>query len=319
MRSNAVCRLRSSFDKNLLRMGTRIRIGALNHNGDSRKQYSSSTVRYVSAPQVSLEQLFPISENEEDNPTITKVTLDRPKANAMGKQMISELNHCLDTLEQHDVSSCRCVVLTSSSTKVFSAGADLKERATMTQDETQDFVALLRSTMQRVADLPMPVIASVDGVALGGGLELALAADLRIVGSNAVLGLPETSLAILPGAGGTQRLPRLVGVSKAKELIWTGRRLTALEAFECGLANEVVDEHSSTLDRSLELASEIASNGPIAIRASKEAIQQGANLECIHQALEIEKASYAKVIPTKDRLEGLRAFREGRTPNYSGE
>ncbi len=267
-----------------------------------------------------MEDLFPISSTRDSFPTITKITLDRPKANAMGTQMIAELNHCLDRLEEHP--SCRCVVLASSSPKVFSAGADLKERATMTEEQTQDFVAVLRSTMQRVADLPMPVIASIDGVALGGGLELALAADLRIVGSTTTLGLPETSLAILPGAGGTQRLPRLIGISKAKELIWTGRRLDAHEALEYGLVNEVVVETtttSSTMDRTMELASRIASHGPVAIRASKEAMQQGAELECIYQALEIEKQSYAKVIPTKDRLEGLQAFREGRTPHYTGE
>lgn len=270
----------------------------------------------MSSPQILIEQLLPDGRESNDTaPTITKVTLDRPKANAMGKQMIAELNDCLDQLQQEE--NCRCVILSSSSPKVFSAGADLKERATMSQDETQAFVAMLRSTMQRVADLPMPVIASIEGVAVGGGLELALAADLRIVGQKATLGLPETSLAILPGAGGTQRLPRLIGISKAKELIWTGRRLDAYEALECGLVNEVVEQN--TMERTMELATQIASNGPIAIRASKEAIQQGAELECIHQALEIEKESYAKVIPTKDRLEGLEAFREGRTPQYTGE
>ena len=292
----------------LLWAGSRIRII------DGRKQYSSS-IR-MPTPQIVIEQLFPNGNEFNDTaPTITKVTLDRPKANAMGKQMIAELNDCLDQLQQEE--NCRCVILASSSPKVFSAGADLKERATMTEDETQEFVAMLRSTMQRVADLPMPVIASIEGVAVGGGLELALAADLRIAGKKAILGLPETSLAILPGAGGTQRLPRLIGISKAKELIWTGRRLDAYEALEYGLVNEVVEQN--TMERTMELASQIASNGPIAIRASKEAIQQGAELECIHKALEIEEKSYAKVIPTKDRLEGLQAFREGRTPQYTGE
>lgn len=266
-----------------------------------------------------MEEMFPISSTttrDDSFPTIAKVTLDRPKANAMGTQMIAELNHCLDRLEEHR--HCRCVIVASSSPRVFSAGADLKERATMTEEQTHDFVSLLRCTMQRVADLPMPVIASIDGVAVGGGLELALAADLRIVGPTTSLGLPETALAILPGAGGTQRLPRLIGMAKAKELIWTGRRLDAHEALECGLVNEVVTD-TTTMERTLQLASTIASHGPVAIRASKEAMQQGAELECIHRALEIEQQSYAKVIPTKDRLEGLQAFKEGRTPHYTGE
>lgn len=276
-----------------------------------------------------MERLFPITDGPEDDttnsvssPTIAKVTLDRPKANAMGKQMIKELNDCLDVLQTASPSDCRCVVLTSSSPQVFSAGADLKERATMTRDETQAFVTVLRTTLQRVADLPVPVIAAIEGVALGGGLELALAADLRIVSETALLGLPETSLGILPGAGGTQRLPRLVGSAKAKELIWTARRLSAREALECGLANEIVESNGNgktATERALKVASEICANGPVAIRASKVAIRDGAALECMQAALEIEKESYAAVIPTQDRLEGLRAFREGRNPRYTGE
>jgi methylglutaconyl-CoA hydratase len=269
---------------------------------------------------------------------ITKITLNRPKVNAMGRHMISELQDCLVDLEKECCTS-RCVVLTSSVEKVFSAGADLKERATMTEDETQTFVTLLRNTMERFASLPMPTIAAIDGVAVGGGLELALAADLRIASDapNVLLGFPETSLAILPGAGGTQRLPRLIGAAKAKELIWTGTKLSGQQAFDCGLVNELVvtglannaegegvngtvaTSTTTAIDRALELAFSIASHGPVAIRASKAAIEQGGKLTCMKDALEIERECYAKVVPTKDRLEGLRAFREGRTPTYKGE
>lgn len=280
------------------------------------------------------------NDGDETTTTITKLTLNRPqKANAMGRQFLSELQDCLNHLNSANATDCRCVVLTSSSERVFSAGADLKERATMNQDETRTFVSLLRSTMQQVAELPMPVIAAVDGVALGGGLELALAADLRVVSSRASLGLPETSLAILPGAGGTQRLPRLIGPAKAKELIWTAQKITAFQALEYGLVNEVVvlpdddnktdngkDETTASASatasataRALQMAAHIASNGPVAIRASKVAIQQGGDLECLHKALELEGECYAKVVPTNDRLEGLRAFREKRTPSYKGE
>jgi methylglutaconyl-CoA hydratase len=169
---------------------------------------------------------------------ISTITLDRPKANAMGSQMLDELSRVMDILE-HD--STRCVILTSSSPKVFSAGADLKERAAMSLAEAEEFVHRLRTTMVRFSKLPMPTICAVEGVAVGGGLELALAADIRIAGRNAVFGLPETSLAIIPGAGGTQRLPRLIGEARAKELIFTGRRIDAETAHEYGLVQHVVN------------------------------------------------------------------------------
>lgn len=167
------------------------------------------------------------------------MTLNRPKANAMGSQMLEEFSTIMDVLEQD--STIRCVVLTSSSFKVFSAGADLKERATMTPDEAEEFVHLLRSTMDRFSKLPMPTICSVEGIAVGGGLEMALAADMRIAGRDAVFGLPETSLAIIPGAGGTQRLPRLIGEARAKELIFTARKINAETALTYGLINYMVD------------------------------------------------------------------------------
>lgn len=281
---------------------------------------------------------------------VTKITLNRPKANAMGREMIQGLQNCLNILEKEYITSssnngngsgndnndtdesktpdganasestsCRCLVLTSCSDRVFSAGADLKERAIMTEDETADFVALLRNTMERFASLPMPVVAAIEGVAVGGGLELALAADIRIASTKAVLGLPETSLAIIPGAGGTQRLPRLIGASRAKELIWTGRKLNGNEAKEYGLVTDVVPEGSSATEHAVQLAFRIAANGPIAIRASKVAIDRGGEQMCMKKALEIERQCYAKVLPTQDRSEGLMAFKEGRKPSYKGQ
>ena len=289
-----------------------------------------------------MENLYPSTStngDEDGGTTITKITLNRPKAaNAMGRQMISELQDCLVKLEKECCTS-RCVVVASSVDNVFSAGADLKERATMTEDETQSFVTLLRTTMERFASLPMPTIAAIDGVAVGGGLELALAADLRIASDapRTRMGFPETALAILPGAGGTQRLPRLVGVSKAKELIWTGTKLSGPQALECGLINELVvtggggggdggelngttnTNVTTATDRAVELAFSIASHGPVAIRASKAAIEEGIKQSCMKDALNIERKCYAKVVTTQDRLEGLMAFRDGRTPTYKGE
>lgn len=267
-------------------------------------------------PQIRVQR---VTHPEFSDRCITEITLHRPKANAMGSTMLSELEECLDELEQEVTSdTSRCVVLKSSSPKVFSAGADLKERREMTLDQAEAFVTRLRTTMQRVATLPQPVIAAVEGVAVGGGLELALACDMRIASQSAIMGLPETSLAILPGAGGTQRLPRLIGVSRAKEIIWTGRRLSGEEAHAIGLVDKVV-EAGTAAKEAASLAWKIAANAPIAIRASKEAIDQGSTAITMEEALEIERECYGYTLPTKDRLEGLVAFNEGRQPLYKGE
>lgn len=262
----------------------------------------------------------------DSNAVVTTLTLNRPKANAMGKNMLAELRDCLSSLENatskedgsNKTPAPRCLVLTSFSPKVFSAGADLKERATMSQEEAAAYVTLLRNTMERIHQLPIPVIACVEGVAVGGGLEIALAADLRVASRTANFGLPETSLAIIPGAGGTQRLPRLIGVARAKELIWTGRRISADEAYEYGLVQHVVDP-GEALDKAMELSWKIAQNGPIAIQASKQAIAEGMAVASMPEALEIERQNYQRVLPTFDRLEGLAAFKERRTPQYKGE
>jgi methylglutaconyl-CoA hydratase len=165
--------------------------------------------------------------------------------------------------------------------------------------------------------LPMPTIAAIEGAALGGGLELALCCDLRVAGSSATLGLPETSLGIIPGAGGTQRLPRLVGLSVAKELMFTADRIGSSRALEIGLINHAVDAGGATA-KSLELAARIAANGPVAVRLAKQAASAGAQAD-LTTGLDIERGCYAQVIATKDRTEGLLAFREKRKPNYKGE
>lgn len=265
------------------------------------------------------------AHDSDPKAVVTTLTLNRPKANAMGRNMLQELRDCLSTLEGGNTNNenpnqnpPRCLVLASFSNKVFSAGADLKERATMSQDEAAAYVTLLRNTMERLSRLPIPVIASVEGVAVGGGLEIALAADLRVASHTATFGLPETSLAIIPGAGGTQRLPRLIGVARAKELIWTGRRIDADEAYEYGLVQHVVGP-GEALNKAMEMSWKIAQHGPIAIQASKQAIAEGLEALTMTGALEMEGQNYQKVLPTSDRLEGLAAFRESRTPRYKGE
>jgi enoyl-CoA hydratase/carnithine racemase len=213
----------------------------------------------------------------------------------------------------------KVVVITGSTEgkNAFSTGADLKERAGMTQDEVRKYIHTIRNLFTSVEELPKPVIAAVNGYAFGGGLELALACDIRLAATTAVVGLTETSLAVIPGAGGTQRLPRVVGVARAKDMIFRARRISAEQGVEYGLFLEAV-EPAGLLDRALEIAAEIAANGPVALAQAKYAINKGAEVS-LPVGLAIESNAYAVTIPTKDRIEGLTAFREKRKPNYIGE
>jgi len=247
---------------------------------------------------------------------ISVITLQRPSArNAIGKQLLRELSEALDILRQER--STRCVVVRSTVDGIFCAGADLKERAAMTQAETAEFVSSLRTTMTRIQGLPMPVVSAIEGFALGGGAELALATDIRVASSTAVFAFPEAQLGIMPGAGGTQRLPRLVGVPRAKELIFTGKKVKADEAFSIGLIDHLVEE-GGAYDRALAIAQDIAKSAPLSLRMAKAAINNGMDVD-LSTALKMEEAFYAQLIPTKDRLEGLRAFAEKRSPVYKGE
>lgn len=214
-------------------------------------------------------------------------------------------------------SEVRVVVLESAVERVFCAGADLKERATMTPEEAQAFVKGLRDGFSALAAARMPTIAAIEGAALGGGLELAMSCDLRVAGDAAMVGLPETGLAIIPGAGGTQRLPRLVGQARAKELIFTGRRVGAEEALQLGIVEFAV-EKGAARDRAVALARSMLDKGPVALGAAKSAIDGGAGLP-IEQAMAKEREAYDIVLGTKDRLEGLAAFKEKRKPVYRGE
>lgn len=253
---------------------------------------------------------------EGDDAGIILLGLDRPAAkNALGRQLMDEFRQALTELWSDP--AVRVVVVHSLVPGVFCAGADLKERAGMTQAEASAFVQSLRTAFTELEDLPMPVIAAIEGAAFGGGLELALAADLRVAGGDARMGLVETALAIIPGAGGTQRLPRLIGASRAKELIFTARRIGAVEAERLGLVDRVAAA-GGALDAALDLAREILPNGPVALRMAKQAVNRGLEL-ARNSGLAFEQACYAQVIPTKDRLEGLAAFRDKRKPQYRGE
>lgn len=259
------------------------------------------------------EKLVVVERNESG---ITHLVLNRAEGkNSLSKAMLKEFCEELVALQEDDATNV--VVVSSSVPKVFCAGADLKERKTMAEEEIPNFVEQLRTAFTAVDDLPMPVIAAIEGAALGGGLELALACDLRVCSDSSTLGLPETALAIIPGAGGTQRLPRLVGLQKAKELIFTAKRLKGPEAVAYGLVSESVPDGTAK-DRAIEIAEKINEGGPIALRMAKQAINKGMQVP-LKKGMEVEKKSYARVVPTQDRVEGLLAFAEKRKPVYSGK
>ena len=248
---------------------------------------------------------------------VALVTLDRPEVmNALSYETLAQLGAAAARL--HGDPGVRVAIFTGAGDKAFCAGADLKERAGFTEEQTRAFVARIGGTFEAVAALPMPTIAAVGGVAYGGGCELALACDLRVMARGAQIGLTETALAIIPGAGGTQRLPRLVGVARAKELIFTARRVGAEEALALGLV-EALAEPGQALGKARELAEAIARNGPLAVRAAKEAIDlvdRGGELAA---SLRREREIYLqRVLPSADRLEALAAFREKRPPRFSG-
>ena len=201
---------------------------------------------------------------------------------------------------------------------MFCAGADLKERKEMSPEEVVAFKRQMVDTFNKFENIGCPTIAVVDGFALGGGCELSLCADLRVCTEATQMGLPETGLAIIPGAGGTQRLPRIIGLPLAKEMIFTGSRLSGLECLEIGLVNHTEADYEKAMAKAMEIATIIGGEkGPVAIRAAKQAINYGINMD-ISSGLQIEEACYAKTIPTEDRLEGLLAFSEKRKPVYKG-
>lgn len=201
---------------------------------------------------------------------------------------------------------------------MFCAGADLKERKAMAGDEVKQFLKDLRAAFSHLEDMGCPTISVIDGAALGGGTELALCTDMRIATKTSMFALPETSLAIIPGAGGTQRLTRLIGESRSKELIFTCDRLTGEQAHNIGLVNHVMEDYDAANDKAMEIALKICEKGPIAIRAAKEAIN-GCEREDLKKGLEFEGECYKKVLASEDRMEGLRAFAEKRKPVYEGK
>lgn len=247
---------------------------------------------------------------------IAYVTISRPDSlNCFNYDTLQELDEVVETIHVHP--DVRVVIFTGAGDKAFSAGADLKERRTLTEPEVRRNVKKIREVFNAVSELPQPTIAAVNGYAFGGGFELMLACDFRIAVNDTKMGLTELSWAIIPGAGGTQRLPRLIGEMRAKELILTAKKLTSEEAYEYGILTRVVDRER-LLESCETLAEQMMANGPVAVQQAKYAINKGVEVD-LQTGMAIEAKAYEITIPTKDRIEALEAFNEKRPPQFEGK
>jgi enoyl-CoA hydratase/carnithine racemase len=257
---------------------------------------------------------FPI--RVEQRGSVAVWTIDRPdRMNALSRAALLALGQL--AREAASNASIRAIVICGAGDKAFCAGADLKERRSMTDDEVRAQLDLYRTELGAVDRSPKPVVAAIRGLALGGGLELALCCDLRVATSDAQLGLPETSIGIIPGAGGTQRLPRIVGEGRAKEMILLARRLSAQEALGWGLVNRIAPSGKDVVDDAVDWILPIADGAPVAQSAALTAIDHALD-ERLETGLVIERANYEKTLVTEDRREALAAFAEKRKPSFWG-
>ena len=253
----------------------------------------------------------------EQRGTVAIWTLDRPdRMNSLSRDTLFALGRLAREAVANP--SVRAIVITGAGDKAFCAGADLKERQGMTENDVRVQVDLYRTELGPLDRSPKPVVAALNGVAFGGGLELALLCDLRVGAAHVKVGLPETTLGIIPGAGGTQRLGRIVGEARAKEMILLGRPLTADEALAWGLLNRVTPAGKGVLEDTLEWLAPIANGAPIAQAAALEAIDRSFDTT-LELGLELEKISYDKTLVSEDRKEALRAFAEKRKPVFQGK
>jgi enoyl-CoA hydratase len=247
---------------------------------------------------------------------VAHLTLVNPPLNLVTEALLHELAAALETLEAAAPGDVRAVVVTGSGDRAFSAGSHVGEFESQRGPAGRERHELESGVARRLAELPMPTIAAIEGNALGGGLELALCCDIRIASERARLGLPEVRLAVTPGAGGTQRLPRVVGMARAKELILTGRVLTAAEAERIGLVTLVVPA-GGALAAADEVAADIALRGPLAVREAKRLVDQATDLD-LASGLAAELDASDRIFATDDLLEGATAFLEKRDPEYRG-
>ena len=236
------------------------------------------------------------------------VTIDRPKAlNALNSEVLAELDACFDSI---DTNTIRAVILTGEGDKSFVAGADIGEMSKLSPAEGEAFGKKGNDVFRKIETFPVPVIAAVNGFALGGGCEIAMSCDIRICSDNAMFGQPEVGLGITPGFGGTQRLARIVGVGMAKQLIYTARNIKADEAFRIGLVNAVYSPEE-LMPAAKKMAAAIAQNAPIAVRACKKAINDGLDAK-MDDAIVIEEKLFGSCFETHDQIEGMSAFLEKR-------
>ncbi|SNX53084.1 short-chain-enoyl-CoA hydratase [Thermoanaerobacterium sp. RBIITD] len=255
-----------------------------------------------------------VSLKKEDG--IALITIERPKAlNALNYETLKELECLLNSARNDE--EIKAVIITGGGEKAFVAGADIAEMSKMTPVEAKKFSEFGQHVFREIELLSKPVIAAVNGFALGGGCELSMACDIRIASKNAKFGQPEVGLGIIPGFSGTQRLPRLVGTSKAKELIFTGDMINAEEAYNIGLVSKVV-EQSELINEAKKIAQKIMSKGQLAIKLAKEAINKGIETD-IDTGNTIEADAFALCFSTNDQKEGMGAFLEKRTPKFEGK
>lgn len=246
---------------------------------------------------------------------IQRVTLNRPKSmNAQNTRMGEELRAFFREFDPFQEPDIRALIITGAGERAFCVGADLKERKGMTDQAWRRQHLIFEEMVEALRRFPMPVIAAVNGAAMGGGCELALACDFIMAAHTAVFAQPEVRLGIMPGIGGTQRLPRRIGPSRAKDMVLTGRHISAEQALDWGLADRVFPAES-LMDDVLAFADSIAQNGPLAVRQAKKSIDSGMDLS-LDAALALEIEAYNVIIPSEDRQEGINAFNEKRPPKF---
>lgn len=251
---------------------------------------------------------------ERDGP-VAVMTIDRAKVlNALNDELVTELERCVDELGADD--EVRAVVITGAGEKAFVAGADIGEMRDLDREGGLRLAEKGQGCLMKIERLPKPVIGAINGYALGGGCELALACDVRVAAESAKLGQPEVALGIIPGYGGTQRLARLVGKGKAKELVMSGSMIDAQEALRIGLVEHVVPG-TDVVARAVEIAKSMAAQGPLAVAAAKRAIDQGLD-RTLEDGLRYEAREFGDLFVTKDKLEGMSAFLEKRKPTFTG-
>jgi len=252
----------------------------------------------------------------EVNEGIATITFNRPKAlNALNGELLDELSSALDEIEADE--EIRVLVLTGAGEKSFVAGADITELATFNTLQGKMFSRKGQLIIGRLQDLAIPVIAAVNGFALGGGSEMALACDFIYASENAMFGLPEITLGIIPGFGGTQRLPRIIGSNRAKEMIFTGKMIPAAEAQTIGLVNRVLPL-DALIEETMKTARSIAGKGKVSLRAAKQAVNNGLNVD-LATGCQIEVDAFAICMSSEDGKEGTQAFIEKRKPQFKGK